>query len=94
MAKIIRSLYDKEGNSVLPITSISAIFDSNGVRLDKLLDGFGIASDQFEDFEPKEDTFSGVVILLSQHIRSVSWQHFAIRRPLPHSFSLRHLPRT
>lgn len=55
MAKIIRSLYDKEGNSVLPITSISAIFDSNGVRLDKLLDGFGIASDQFEDFEPKED---------------------------------------
>ena len=55
MAKLIRPIHDYQGNNILPITSTSAIFDSNGNRLDKILDGFGISLDQFEDFELKED---------------------------------------
>ena len=30
MAKLIRPIHDYQGNNILPITSTSAIFDSNG----------------------------------------------------------------
>ena len=39
-------------------------------------------------------TSVGTVTLFSQHIKSRSWQHFASKSPLPHSFSLLHFPRT
>ena len=55
MAKIIRSIKDYNGNDILPITSTSAIFAPNGKRLDKVLDGFGLSLDEFEDYETKED---------------------------------------
>ena len=55
MAKIIRSIKDYNGNNILPITSTSAIFSPSGKRLDRILDGFGLSLDEFEDYETKED---------------------------------------
>lgn len=55
MARIVQNIEDKNGNIVLPITSTYAIFDAKGNRLDRILDGFGISLDDFEDYELKED---------------------------------------
>lgn len=55
MSKKIQNMYDKLGNTILPISSTSAIFDSKGNRLDRILDSYGMSLDDFEDYEPKED---------------------------------------
>lgn len=55
MAKIIKVLHDSVGNDIFPMTSLHAVIDSSGNSLDKILDGYGLRLDEFEDYELKED---------------------------------------